>query len=89
MPVSNFQGGDAGLPACAAPRCRPWLADLFEGLDDDLETRRMIAATVAGDLCRRLHDEGVDQFHFYTLNRADLTFATCHLLGVRPPHGAP
>ena len=44
----------------------------------------MIAATVAGDLCRRLHDEGVEQFHFYTLNRADLTFAICHLLGVRP-----
>jgi methylenetetrahydrofolate reductase (NADPH) len=43
----------------------------------------MIAATVAGDLCRRLQAEGVDQFHFYTLNRADLTFATCHLLGVR------
>ncbi len=51
---------------------------------NDVETRRMIAATVAGDLCRRLRDEGVDQFHFYTLNRADLTFAICHLLGVRP-----
>ena len=48
----------------------------------------MIAATVAGDLCRRLHGEGVDQFHFYTLNRADLTFAICHLLGVRLPAGA-
>ena len=55
-----------------------------EALDDDIETRRMIAATVAGDLCRRMHGEGVDQFHFYTLNRADLTFAICHLLGVRP-----
>ncbi len=42
-----------------------------------------VAATVAGDLCRRLQGEGVQQFHFYTLNRADLTFATCHLLGVR------
>lgn len=83
MPVSNFQGilKMAGLCGAKVPS---WLADMFQGLDDDVETRRMIAATVAGDLCRRLHGEGVDQFHFYTLNRADLTFALCHLLGVRP-----
>jgi len=82
MPVSNFQGITrmAGLCGSKVPA---WLAEMFEGLDDDVETRRMIAATVAGDLCRRLQGEGVDQFHFYTLNRADLTFATCHLLGVR------
>lgn len=82
MPVSNFQGirKMAGLCGSKVPA---WLAEMFDGLDDDVETRRMIAATVAGDLCRRLHSEGVDQFHFYTLNRADLTFATCHLLGVR------
>ena len=83
MPVSNFQGITrmAGLCGSKVPE---WLAYMLDGLDDDLETRRMIAATVAGDLCRRLHGEGVDQFHFYTLNRADLTFAICHLLGVRP-----
>jgi methylenetetrahydrofolate reductase (NADPH) len=83
MPVSNFQGVSriAGLCGSKVPA---WLARLFDGLDDDVETRRMIAATVAGDLCRRLQSEGVDQFHFYTLNRADLTFAICHLLGVRP-----
>ena len=82
MPVSNFNGilKMAGLCGSKIP---PWLADMFAGLDDDVETRRMIAATVAGDLCRRLQGEGVEQFHFYTLNRADLTFATCHLLGVR------
>ena len=82
MPVSNFQGIQkmAGLCGSKVPG---WLADMFGGLDNDAETRRMIAATVAGDLCRRLHAEGVDQFHFYTLNRADLTFALCHLLGVR------
>jgi methylenetetrahydrofolate reductase (NADPH) len=82
MPVSNYQGicRIAGLCGSKIP---PWLAEMFDGLDDDVETRRMIAATVAGDLCRRLQAEGVDQFHFYTLNRADLTFATCHLLGVR------
>jgi methylenetetrahydrofolate reductase (NADPH) len=83
MPVSNFRGiiKMAGLCGSKLPA---WLAHMFDGLDDDVETRRMIAATVAGDLCRRLRDEGVDQFHFYTLNRADLTFAICHLLGVRP-----
>jgi methylenetetrahydrofolate reductase (NADPH) len=83
MPVTNFQGITRMAGLCGA-RVPAWLAEMFQGLDDDLETRRMIAATVAGDLCRRLHAEGVDQFHFYTLNRADLTFAICHLLGVRP-----
>ena len=83
MPVSNFQAVTRIAGLCGA-KVPAWLADLFDGLDDDLETRRMIAATVAGDLCRRLQSEGVDQFHFYTLNRADLTFAICHLLGVRP-----
>jgi methylenetetrahydrofolate reductase (NADPH) len=83
MPVSNFQGITKMAGLCGA-KVPTWLASLFDGLDNDVETRRMIAATVAGDLCRRLRDEGVDQFHFYTLNRADLTFAICHLLGVRP-----
>jgi methylenetetrahydrofolate reductase (NADPH) len=83
MPVSNFQGITKMAGLCGA-KVPGWLADMFTGLDDDAETRRMVAATVAGDLCRRLHGEGVDQFHFYTLNRADLTFALCHLLGVRP-----
>lgn len=87
MPVSNFQAVNriAGLCGSKVPA---WLASLFDGLDDDVETRRMIAATVAGDLCRRLQSEGVEQFHFYTLNRADLTFAICHLLGVRPQRSA-
>jgi methylenetetrahydrofolate reductase (NADPH) len=83
LPVSNFNQVKkfAGMNGAAVPG---WLADLFEGLDEDLETRRMIAATVAGDMCRRLQAEGVSDFHFYTLNRADLTFAICHLLGIRP-----
>ncbi len=84
MPVTNFQG-IARMAGLCGSKVPAWLAELFDGLDDDVETRRMIAATVAGDLCRRLHADGVDQFHFYTLNRADLTFAICHLLGVRPP----
>ena len=83
MPVSNFQGISKMAALCGS-KVPAWLAEMFQGLEDDVETRRMIAATVAGDLCRRLHAEGVDQFHFYTLNRADLTFAICHLLGVRP-----
>ena len=70
----------AGLCGAKVPE---WLADLFDGLDKDPDTRRMIAAIVA-TICRRLRDAGIDQFHFYTLNRADLTFAICHLLGVRP-----
>ncbi|MFZ5779864.1 MAG: methylenetetrahydrofolate reductase [Pseudomonadota bacterium] len=83
MPVSNFQSV-ARIAGLCGSKVPGWLADMFDGLDDDVETRRMIAATVAGDLCRRMQGEGVDQFHFYTLNRADLTFAICHLLGVRP-----
>ncbi|HKU96649.1 MAG TPA: methylenetetrahydrofolate reductase [Vineibacter sp.] len=83
MPVSNFAGITRMAGMCGA-KVPGWLAALFEGLDDDLETRRMIAATVAGDLCRKLESEGVSAFHFYTLNRADLTYALCHLLGVRP-----
>lgn len=83
MPVSNF-AGIARMAAMCGSKVPAWLATLFDGLDDDLETRRMIAATVAGDLCRKLESEGVFAFHFYTLNRADLTYALCHLLGVRP-----
>ena len=61
-----------------------WLHDRFEGLDEDPETRRMIAASVAIEQVRRLQAEGVHEFHFYTLNRAELTYAICHALGVRP-----
>jgi len=55
----------------------------YAGLDEDQDTRKLIAAMVATEQCRALQAEGVTDFHFYTLNRADLTFATCHLLGVR------
>ena len=64
-----------------------WMADLFEGLDDLPETRKLVAATMAAEMCRVLADEGVEDFHFYTLNRAELTFAICHILGVRPNKG--
>ena len=57
--------------------------DLFEGLDDHPTTRQLVAATVAAEMCRRLYSGGVRHFHFYTLNRAELSFAICHLLGLR------
>jgi methylenetetrahydrofolate reductase (NADPH) len=61
-----------------------WLVERFDGLDDDPKTRQMIAASVAIEQVARLRREGVDEFHFYTLNRAELTFAICHALGLRP-----
>jgi methylenetetrahydrofolate reductase (NADPH) len=64
-----------------------WLAEKFEGLDDDAETRKLVAATVAAGQVQKLRKHGVDTFHFYTMNRADLVFAISHLLGIRP-HGA-
>ena len=64
--------------------CSSDLADAFEGLDDDSETRKQVAAAIAIRQCQDLRDAGVRHFHFYTLNRADLTFAICHILGLRP-----
>jgi len=61
-----------------------WMADLFEGLDEAPEVRALVAATVAAELCTRLRDHGVREFHFYTLNRSELTRALCHMLGLRP-----
>jgi methylenetetrahydrofolate reductase (NADPH) len=61
-----------------------WLRQRFDGLDDDAETRRMIAANVAIEQVQRLREHGVQEFHFYTLNRAELTYAICHALGLRP-----
>ncbi len=60
------------------------LKNMFEGLDSDQETRKLVAATVAYDQCDKLISGGVNDFHFYTLNRADLSFAICHILGVKP-----
>jgi methylenetetrahydrofolate reductase (NADPH) len=84
MPVTNFKG----LKKMAGPigiNIPAWLGNLFEGLDKDPETRRLIAASVATEMCARLVEEGFSDFHFYTLNRADLTYAICRVLGVREP----
>ena len=83
LPVTNFAQFTkfAGICGATVP---DWMADLFQGLDPDPETRRLVAATVAAEQCRALAAGGVNDFHFYTLNRADLTYAICHILGVRP-----
>lgn len=84
MPVTNFKGlGKMAAPCGIA--LPAWLGNLFDGLDDDPETRRLIAAAVAAETCARLEEEGFDDFHFYTLNRADLVYAICRVLGVREP----
>jgi methylenetetrahydrofolate reductase (NADPH) len=82
MPVTNFTRLKLMATACAAS-IPAWMAGHFEGLDDDPDTRRLVAASIAAEQCRRLHTSGVHEFHFYTLNRADLTVAICHMLGVR------
>lgn len=82
LPVTNFKQAQSIAARCGT-RVPPALAHQFEGLDNDPETRRLVAAHVAGLQCRRLQTEGVHEFHFYTLNRAELTRAICHLLGLR------
>lgn len=82
LPVTNFGRVKDFADMCGAS-VPSWMGDLFEGLDDDPETRKLVAATVAAEQCRALCANGVDAFHFYTLNRADLTYAICHILGVR------
>ena len=82
MPVTRFASVKrmAGMCGTAVPG---WMGHMFEGLDDEPETRRLVAATMAGWQCRALVAGGVPDLHFYTLNQADLVFAICHLLGVR------
>ncbi|MDO1559026.1 methylenetetrahydrofolate reductase [NAD(P)H] [Brevundimonas sp. 2R-24] len=84
MPVSNYQGLKRMAAGCqtALPA---WLASLFEGLDDDPDIRRLLAASVACEMSARLEEEGFSAFHFYTLNRAELVYAICRMLGVRQP----
>ena len=82
MPVSNFRG----LVKMAGPcgiEIPQWMGNLFEGLDEDPETRRLIAGSIAAEMCARLEEEGFEDFHFYTLNRADLVYGLCRVLGVR------
>ena len=87
LPVTNFAQLKRMADGCGAA-IPTWMAAHFDGLDDDPDTRRLVAASLAAEQCRRLHAEGVHEFHFYTLNRADLIVAICHLLGVRAPRPA-
>ena len=82
MPVVNFASVKRMSAMCntAVPA---WLERLFDGLEDKPAARQLVAATVAAELCRKLYAGGVRSFHFYTLNRAELAYAICHLLGVR------
>ena len=82
LPVTNFAQLKKMAATCGAS-IPAWMAGHFDGLDDDPDTRRLVAASIAAEQCRRLHANGVHEFHFYTLNRADLTVAICHMLGVR------
>jgi methylenetetrahydrofolate reductase (NADPH) len=83
LPVQNFKQTVNFAARCGASVPR-WLAERFDGLDDDVATRKLIAAAVAAEQVLNLVDRGVTEFHFYTMNRADLVYAICHLLGLRP-----
>jgi methylenetetrahydrofolate reductase (NADPH) len=83
LPITRFPQLEKFALACGAS-VPDWLRQWFAGLDDDVETRQMIAASIAIDQVRRLEAEGISEFHFYTLNRSELAFAICHALGVRP-----
>ena len=88
VPIHNFRQV-AGFAVRAGASVPAWLARRFEGLDDDPQTTHLVAAAVATEQALGLVDEGIRSFHFYTLNRADLVYAICHLLGLRPLKVAP
>lgn len=83
MPVMNY-ASVVKMSAMCGTDVPAWMEKLFEGLDDHPAARQLVSATLAAELCRKLYAGGVRQFHFYTLNRAELSYAICHLLGLRP-----
>ena len=83
VPVQNFRQVKNFAERCGT-YIPNWLAERFDGLDDDVATRKLVAAAVAAEQVLDLVDRGVTDFHFYTMNRADLVYAICHLLGLRP-----
>ena len=87
LPITRFPQLERFAKMCGAS-VPDWLRSRFEGLDDDEDTRQMIAASVAIEQVRALRKEGIEDFHFYTLNRSELTYAICHALGVRPKQAA-
>ena len=87
LPVTNVAQARKFAGACGAA-IPDWMDGLFEGLDERPAARQLVAATIAAELSRRLYAGGVRDFHFYTLNRPELSYAICHLLGRRPKGGA-
>ena len=87
LPITRFPQLTRFAQQCGAT-VPDWLTERFDGLDEDAETRRLIAASVAIEQVQTLQAEGISEFHFYTLNRAELTYAICHALGVRPKQAA-
>lgn len=83
LPVSNFRQLDR-FAKMTNVRIPSWMSKMYEGLDDDPESRNLVGASIAMDMVKILSREGVKDFHFYTLNRSELTYAICHTLGVRP-----
>ncbi len=83
LPVSNVSQTRRMADMCGTA-IPGWMVSLFDGLDDHPAARQLVAATIAAEMCRRLYAGGVRDFHFYTLNRAELSYAICHLLGLRP-----
>ena len=83
MPTTNFKGVKRMSGRCGAS-VPDWLAGLYDGLGDDLESRKLIASAVLADQVQKLREHGFSQFHFYTLNQAELTFAVCNMLGIKP-----
>lgn len=83
LPVTNFKQLQK-MAAITNVKIPAWMAKMYEGLENDQTTRNLVAASIAMDMVRVLSREGVKDFHFYTLNRSELTYAICHTLGVRP-----
>lgn len=87
LPITRFPQLERFAEMCGAS-VPGWLRERFAGLEDDAETRQMIAASIAIEQVRHLRSQGIDEFHFYTLNRSELTYAICHALGLRPNQAA-
>lgn len=83
MPVTNFARVRSFSERCGTV-IPAWMPELFGGLDEMPEVQHLVAATVAAEQCRRLAEHGVNAFHFYTMNRPELSMATCRILGVHP-----
>ena len=88
LPIHNF-GQVASFSARCGAHVPAWLAERFEGLEKDLQTHALVASAIAAEQVLDLVERGIGEFHFYTMNRADLAFAICHLIGIRPETGRP